>query len=596
MSGTLKSIYAVSPATSRGQAVHLGKDPKGKNVLYTNGRSVIIRDLTNPLNADQYTEHVANATVARYAPSGFYIASGDAFGNVRIWDTTQKEHPLKIEVKVIAGEIKDIAWDSESKRIIAVGNGQEKYGHCFLMDSGSSVGEISGHSKVVNSCDIKPSRPYRAVTVSDDLSANFYEGPPFKFKQSSKEHARFINCTRFSPDGNLYVTVSADGKAFLYDGKTGEKSGQLGGEAAHTGTIFSCCWSDDSKSLLTCSADKTCKIWDIASLSATTTFTFGNEVDDQQVGCLWQGDILISLSLSGNINYLDKSNPSKPSKIIKGHSKPIMSLAVSEDGKSFFTGDISGRICGWDVESGVAEPLAGSHTNQTSHLVVTKGNLFSSGLDDTVRLNGVSTKAENGSYKVDSQPKGFSAHGNTAVIATGDSLIVLDGTKKMSSIPIKYQVNSIAISVDGTQVAVGADSEIVIYELNSHTLSEKKRLTGSRGQIISLSYSPDGQHLAAGDTQRQVIIYSVSSGEAKLVDWVFHQAKVNSISWSPSSLFVASGSLDTHIFIWSIEKPSKRIQIKGAHVGSVNVVAFLNENTIVSAGQDGTAKTWVINH
>lgn len=51
----------------------------------------------------------------------------DAFGNVRIWDTTQKEHPLKLEIKVIAGEIKDIAWDSESKRIIAVGNGQEKF-------------------------------------------------------------------------------------------------------------------------------------------------------------------------------------------------------------------------------------------------------------------------------------------------------------------------------------------------------------------------------------------------------------------------------------------------------------------------------------
>jgi len=28
------------------------------------------------LIADQYTEHVANATVARYAPSGYYIASG----------------------------------------------------------------------------------------------------------------------------------------------------------------------------------------------------------------------------------------------------------------------------------------------------------------------------------------------------------------------------------------------------------------------------------------------------------------------------------------------------------------------------------------
>jgi len=47
------------------------------------------------------------------------------------------------------------------------------------------------------------------------------------------------------------------------------------------------------------------------------TFEFGNEVDDQQVGCLWQGDYLVSLSLSGNLNYLDKNSPSKPTKVIE---------------------------------------------------------------------------------------------------------------------------------------------------------------------------------------------------------------------------------------------------------------------------------------
>ncbi len=34
------------------------------------------RFLQNPLNADIYTEHSKECTVARYAPSGFYIASG----------------------------------------------------------------------------------------------------------------------------------------------------------------------------------------------------------------------------------------------------------------------------------------------------------------------------------------------------------------------------------------------------------------------------------------------------------------------------------------------------------------------------------------
>lgn len=44
------------------------------------------------------------------------------------------------------------------------------------------MGEITGHNKVINSVDIKQTRPYRLVTGSDDNCAAFFEGPPFKFK------------------------------------------------------------------------------------------------------------------------------------------------------------------------------------------------------------------------------------------------------------------------------------------------------------------------------------------------------------------------------------------------------------------------------
>jgi WD40 repeat protein len=50
----------------------------------------------------------------------------DAAGNVRIWDTVGEEQILKSEIKPISGRITDIAWDSESKRIIAVGEGKER--------------------------------------------------------------------------------------------------------------------------------------------------------------------------------------------------------------------------------------------------------------------------------------------------------------------------------------------------------------------------------------------------------------------------------------------------------------------------------------
>ena len=56
-----------------------------------------------------------------------------------------------------------------------------------------------------------------------------------------------------------------------------------------------------------------------------TTFYMGDEVEDQQLGCLWSGDYMISVSLSGYINYLDARSP-HPVRVVKGHNKPITKM------------------------------------------------------------------------------------------------------------------------------------------------------------------------------------------------------------------------------------------------------------------------------
>lgn len=50
----------------------------------------------------------------------------DVVGNVRIWDSSAP-HKLKAEYRVLGGPIKDLSWDFDSKHIIAVGEGREKY-------------------------------------------------------------------------------------------------------------------------------------------------------------------------------------------------------------------------------------------------------------------------------------------------------------------------------------------------------------------------------------------------------------------------------------------------------------------------------------
>ena len=46
-----------------------------------------------------------------------------------------------------------------------------------------------------------------------------------------------MNIVRFSPNGELFCSGSADGKATLYDGKTAEKKAVLGGDTSHAGGI-----------------------------------------------------------------------------------------------------------------------------------------------------------------------------------------------------------------------------------------------------------------------------------------------------------------------------------------------------------------------
>ena len=265
------NTFATLPRTQRGMPLVLGGDPKGKNFLYTNGNSIVIRDIENPSISDIYTEHSTMTTVAKYSPSGFYICSADQSGKIRIWDTTQKEHILKNEFQPFVGNIKDLAWSPDSQRIVVVGEGRERFGHVIMMETGTSVGEIAGHSKTINSCDFRPSRPFRIITGSEDNFVGIYEGPPFKFKNQLEDHTRFVQSVRYSPDGQLFATAGFDGKMFLYNANDYTKVGEFGTtKNAHGGGIYAVSWSPDGKQLLSASGDKTCKIWDVATLECVT--------------------------------------------------------------------------------------------------------------------------------------------------------------------------------------------------------------------------------------------------------------------------------------------------------------------------------------
>ncbi|KAG1334808.1 putative Actin-interacting protein 1-2 [Cocos nucifera] len=77
-------------------------DPRTNSIVYTNGRSVIIR-WHNGL-ASIYCEQAYQATVARFSPNGEWVFSADLSGIVRIWGH-HGDHVLKNGFRVLSGRI-----------------------------------------------------------------------------------------------------------------------------------------------------------------------------------------------------------------------------------------------------------------------------------------------------------------------------------------------------------------------------------------------------------------------------------------------------------------------------------------------------------
>ncbi len=91
---------------------------------------------------------------------------------------------------------------------------------------------------------------------------------------------------------------------FLYDGNDNSLIGEFG-DPAHSGGIYGLSFSPDGDRVLTASGDKTCKIFDVETRACVGSYSSGGDILDQQLGCLWSKNHLVSVSLSGNIHYLD---------------------------------------------------------------------------------------------------------------------------------------------------------------------------------------------------------------------------------------------------------------------------------------------------
>jgi WD40 repeat protein len=581
-------------------------------LIYPSGKFVVVKNYTNPSECFVYRGHSATVTCAKFAPNGYWVASADITGKVRVWSWDNPEHLTKLELPAFAAAVYDLDWDYESKKIVVCGDGSGVLVKCFTWDTGNSAGEMLGHNKRVLSVSYKPSRPFRVMSGGEDMRTVFYQGPPFKMDHTNPTHSNFVNCVRFAPNGSKVVSVGTDKKIQVYDGATGQPTIDVAN--AHDGGIYGVAFSPDSSRFVTASADKTLKVWgaDSASLITPLTVSSDPQLGDAQVSVIWHKENIVAVSLNGLVNLYSVDSPSAPVASIAAHQTAVTAVAVDPANDTMYTGSLEGVMIHRDISGdNVGQRIVGTdkrnvsnaaHGSKVVGIAITEEHVVSVGWDDKIRWVNKSTKSLVAEDALNGQPLSLASSNSSELllVVTNLEIALYRGFEKRAALAVsslRYSPTCGAI-VDDSEIAIGgSDHKTHIYHVSGTAADSFVEVTTieTRSAVSALSYNPTGDLLAIGDVGRQVEVYERGTWATRIKgQWVFHTSRITSLSWSPNGQHLASGSVDENIYIWKLESPMNKIHFPFTHSGGVHMVQWVNDEKLISVGNDHTTVIWKV--
>ena len=161
--------------------------------------------------------------------------------------------------------------------------------------------------------------------------------------------------------------------------------------------------------------------------------------------------------------------------------------------------------------------------------------------------------------------------------------------------PIHSPVLSMAVSADGSQLAVARFREITVSPVGS--FESRQTIPLDEWKITDLEFHPDGTHVLAatgipGFSGRGVTL-ELPQGNTTL-QFTGHADMVYAASRSPDGLHVATAGYDRRILLHDAQTGSVERELTG-HNGAVFDVAFSPDGRLLaSASADATIKIWSV--
>ena len=419
----------------------------------------------------------------------------------------------------------------------------------------------------------------------------------FDSAQSSQGHTGEVNDVALRADGKIAVSASADKTLKVWNLATGNVICTLEG---HTDSVDSVAITPDGLCVISASWDRTLKVWELDTGKIIRTLE-GHTAQVCTVAVTANGHFAVSGSYDGTSRVWEL----KTGEIVhtlKGNAEDVYGVAITPDDRCILSAHDNHTIKVWEMASGKLLRTLTGHTESVDNVVVTPDgrHIISTSDDQTVRV-----------WDFASGQLIHTLEGHTdwtrGIAVTPDCRIVVstsdDDTLKVWDLESGQlirtleghtdDVYSVAITSDG-QAAISAswDGTLKVWNLNSGQVV--RTLEGRAATVYSVTISPDGQSILSAGDDRTLKVWAMADGQP-IRTLKGHTGIIYGATITPNGRFAVSASGDGTIRIWNLISGELVRTLEG-HNRAVNCVAVTHDGQFAISGADGgTIVIWDLN-
>jgi WD40 repeat protein len=189
-----------------------------------------------------------------------------------------------------------------------------------------------------------------------------------------------VLCLALSADGQKLASGGCDRMVNVWDLSMGIAAAKLEQSIEnHADWVFGVTFAPDGKHLLTCSRDKTAKVWDLAAKESVLTFP-DHQNTVYAVAASKNGKLGYSVGEDAQLRTWNATGEGKQVRATGGHGKAVLKLAVHPKQPLLVTCSADQTVRVWNADNGAAVRTLSGHTDYVFAIAISPdGNRIASG-------------------------------------------------------------------------------------------------------------------------------------------------------------------------------------------------------------------------